>query len=135
MSPLRAPNVAGDEHILPDQVNGSTFDPDRLRHLVNPEIPDGIRAAPEHPRGDAHDEAVGEVARQERRDDAAPTLHQRRSDPLFTEGVERCAEIDAARPGRHDDDRHTTSTEDVAPLGRRPIGRDDRRGGVVGKHE
>ncbi len=105
-----APNVAGDEHIVSRQMNGSTFDPERLRDLLHPKIFDGVRSAPEYPRGDTDDKAVGEVVRQERRDHARTTLNQRRSDPLLTQDAERHVELDPAWPGRHHDDRDPIRT-------------------------
>jgi hypothetical protein len=116
-------------------VNRPAFQPERPGHLPHAEILDGVRAAPEHPRSDADDQAVGEAATEERRDHARATLHERRPDALLPKNGEGDVQLDPTGPGGHDDDRDPASPEIVAPFGRRPIRRDDRRGGLVAEHE
>ena len=80
-------------------------------------------------------EAVGEGASEDRRDHVRATLHERRPDALLPKNGEGDVQLDPAGSGGHDDDRDPALPEIVAPFGRRPIRRDDRRGGLVAEHE
>ena len=87
-------------------MDGSALEPERSRHLRDAEVVDGIRPAAQHTGGDGNDEAVGEVARQERRDDRSAAFDQHGPDAVVMEGGERGFEVDAERAsGDHVDGR------------------------------